>query len=611
MSETLSFQAEVKQLLDLVVHSLYSDREIFLRELISNASDALDRVRFLGLSRNDLRAADGDPQITLSFSKELGTITITDNGVGLTREEAIEHLGTIAKSGTKAFAQMAKEKGNSTEGLIGQFGVGFYASFMVAHRVVVESLSAEPGAESVRWESDGGGTFLVDPGQRSVRGTEVTLHLRSECQDFSDQWKIKEIVEKHSDFVQYPVMLEGERLNQSAALWTRSPKEVEEAEYVAFYKHISGDWKNPAFWVHLRAEAPLEFQAVLYVPQERPFDLDHPDVKKGLRLYQRRIMIQDHAEQFLPRYLRFMRGVVDAPEVSLNVSREILQNTPVIQAIRKQLVKRSLRRLSEVAREDAATYTTFWTTFGTTLKEGVAEDGDNKESLLPLLRFRTTTSDEWRDLATIKAEMKEGQDAIWYLTGLELEKMRANPQLERFRKKGWEVILLSDPVDEWVVMNVPSFETVPLKSVARGEFKDDEDPIAEEARKQATPFVSWLSDLLKGQVDEVRASGRLTDSPAVLVDGDGGVSANMERILKAARQDVSKAKRILEVNPEHPLVRKLVSLHSQGGDVQAEPVARLLLDYARIAEGHLEDTAGFTKRLQALMLQASGGEVSA
>ena len=606
MSETMSFQAEVQQLLDLVVHSLYSDREIFLRELISNASDALDRARFTALSKPELLPGEGEPAVTLTFNKDLGTITVSDNGIGLTKEEAIEHLGTIARSGTKAFAKVLKERGNSAEGLIGQFGVGFYASFMVAHRVEVESLSAEPGAEAVHWESDGGGTFSVDAGKRTTRGTDVTLHLRAESQEYADQWKLKEIVEKHSDFVQYPVMLEGERVNQSTALWAKNPKEVTEDEYIAFYKHITGDWRRPAYWLHFRSEAPFEFGAVLYFPEERPFDLDHPDTKKGLKLYQRRVLIQEHAEQLLPRYLRFVRGVVDAPEVSLNVSREILQNTPIINAIKKQLVKRVLRRLTEISREEPEGWIKFWESFGGTLKEGVAEDGDNKESLLPLLRFRSTTAEGWRDLATVKAEMKEGQDAILYLTGLDLDRMRANPQLERFRKKGWEVLLLSDPVDEWVVMNVPSFETTPLKSVAKADLPAEDDPVAEEAKKQAEPFVGWLKGLLTGQVEDVRTTTRLTDSPAVLVDGEGAVSANMERILRAARQDAPKARRILEVNPEHPLVRKLVVLQTAGATEQAEPVAKLLLDYARIAEGSLEDTAGFAKRLQHLMLQASG-----
>lgn len=604
MAEVLSFQAEVQQLLDLVIHSLYSDREIFLRELISNASDAIDRARFESLQRTDLSAAEGEPGIELNFSAALGTITVSDNGIGMTREQAIKNLGTIAHSGTKAFVNMLKEKNTSAEGLIGQFGVGFYASFMVADKVTVHTLSAEPGAEPVIWTSTGDGTFTIEPGTRTSRGTEVTLHLRSDCTDFADKYRLKDIVEKHSNFVQYPVLLDGERLNESVALWTRSPQEVTSEEYIQFYKHTTDDWEAPGAWVHFRSEAPLEFASVLYFPNKRPFDLDHPDVKRGLKLYQRRVLVLEHAEQFLPRYLRFVRGVVDAPEVSLNVSREMIQNTPVVNTIRKQLVKRVLRRLREWTTDEPEAYTGWWEQFGAALKEGIAEDGDNKDAILPLLRFRTTTSDGWRDLPTIKAELKEGQDAIWYITGLDLERLKNNPQLERFKRKGWEVLLLSDAVDEWVVMNLPSYDGVPIKSVARGDLKD-EDPIAEEAAKEAAPFTGWLGTLLKGEVADVRASGRLTDSPAVLVDGEKGVSANMERILKAARQDVPKAERILEVNPEHPLVRKLAALQKEGKTEEVEPFARLLLDYARVAEGTLQDTAGFAARLQKVLEKAA------
>lgn len=608
MSDTLPFQAEVQQLLDLVVHSLYSDREIFLRELISNASDALDRARFEALQRTDLRPAEGDPAVTVSVDKERGTVTIADNGVGLTREQAIEHLGTIARSGTKAFAQALKERGTSAEGLIGQFGVGFYASFMVAHRVVVGSLSAEPGAEPVRWESDGTGTFAVEPGARTTRGTDVVLHLRSDATEFLDEDRLRSIIEKHSDFVQYPVLVGGERVNQESALWTRSPKEVSEAEYQAFYKHICADWQNPLGWVHFRSEAPLEFQAVLFFPSKRPFDLDHPEVARGLRLYQRRVLIQEHAEAFLPRYLRFVRGLVDAPEVSLNVSREILQNTPVINAIKKQVVKRSLRRIKELSQEAPDTYTSFYEQFGVTLKEGVAEDADHKDEIVPLLRFRTMNGgDGWTSLSDYKIAMKEGQDAIWYLTGLDLGRMRNSPQLERCRKKGWDVLLLSDPVDEWVVMNLPEFDGVPLKSVGRGDVDEsEEDPIADEARKQAQPFVDWLGGELKEVVAGVRASKRLTDSPAVLVDDEHGVSGNLERILRAARQDGPKARRTLEVNPEHALVKRLVALHAEGRSEEVEPLGRLLLDYAQLAEGHIDDASGFAKRLGALMGRAAG-----
>ena len=611
MSDTLPFQAEVQQLLELVVHSLYSDREIFLRELVSNASDALDRARFASLQRSDLRAVEGEPSITIAVDQAKGTITLTDNGIGLTREQTIEHLGTIARSGTKAFAQMLKERGSSAEGLIGQFGVGFYASFMVAHRVEVQSLSGEPDAEPVHWVSEGTGTFTVETGTRTTRGTDVILHTKAEAAEFLDDARLREIVERHSDFVQYPIRIGDEQVNQSQALWTRAPSEVTADEYKTFYKHVCGDWQDPLAWVHFRSEAPLEFSAALFVPEKRPSDLDHPDVKRGLKLYQRRVLVLEHAEAFLPRYLRFVRGVVDAPEVSLNVSREILQNTPVIQAIRKQLVKRTLRRLKEISREEPSTYRTFWESFGATIKEGVADDADNKDALVPLLRFRTTSSTDeepWRDLAAIKADLKEGQDAIWYLTGLDLERMKLSPQLERFKKKGFEVILLSDPVDEWVVMSLTEFDGTPLKSVARGELDaSEDDPIAEEARKQAEPFASWLAGLLGGAVQSVRPSKRLTESPAVLVDSDWGVSANMERILRAARQEGPKAQRILEINPEHALVQRLVGLHRDGKSEQAEPLARLLLDYAKIAEGNVDDASGFAKRLAALMVQAGQG----
>lgn len=607
MADTLSFQAEVKQLLDLVVHSLYSDREIFLRELVSNASDALDRARFLGLQRNDLRPAEGEPGITVAVDRARGTITLSDNGIGLTREQAIEHLGTIARSGTKAFAEALKEKGGSAEGLIGKFGVGFYASFMVAHRVEVHSLSGEPDAEPIAWESDGSGTFTVAPGARAARGTDVVLHLRSDATEFLDEERLREIVKRYSDFVAYPITLGDEVVNQRQALWARNPREVPDADYQAFYKHVAHDWQDPLAWVHFKSEAPLEFSSVLFFPAQRAWDIDHPDVKRGLRLYQNKVLVLEHAEQFLPRYLRFVRGLVDAPEVQLNVSRELLQNTPVIQAIRKQLVRRVLRRLKELATEAPETYLAFWEPFGTTLKEGLAEDTEHKEQLAFLMRFRSTEGEGWRDLSTVKAAMKDGQDAIWYLTGVDLARLRQSPQLERFRQKGWEVLLLSDAVDEWVVMNLTEFEGVPLKSVARGDLDEkEEDPIAEEARKQLAPFVGWLRGELGGVVSDVRASKRLTESPAVLVDADSGVSANLERILRAARQDGPRAQRVLELNPEHALVRRLSALQGEGREEEVKPLARLLLDYAQLAEGHVEDAPGFARRLAMLMQKAAG-----
>ncbi len=606
MADTLPFQAEVRQLLDLVVHSLYSDREIFLRELVSNASDALDRARIAGLTSSDLRPAEGEPAIELEVNRDLGTLVVRDNGIGLTREQAIEHLGTIAHSGTKAFAEALKQKGGTSEGLIGKFGVGFYASFMVAHKVVVHSLSAEPGAEPVIWTSDGTGEFTVEPGSREQRGTAVTLHMRSDATEFLDTYQLKNVVRKHSAFVPYAVMLDGARLNDQPALWAQDPAELKAEDYQAFYKQALGEWQDPAGWVHFRAEAPLEYQAVLYFPTERPFDLDYADAKRGLRLYQRRVLIQEKSDEFLPRYLRFAKGVIDAPEVSLNVSREILQQTPVLRSIKNQVVKRVLRRLKEIGRDEPEAYLRFWENFGATLKEGVAEDRDNLDAITPLLRFHTTDGDTWRDLAEIKSSMKEGQSELWYLTGMDLGRLRASPQLEAFRKRGWEVILLTDPVDEWVVMHLTEFDGVKLKSAARGELDHDDDPIAEEARKQATPFADWVGELLAEKVSKVRPSQRLTESASVLVD-EGHMSSNMERILKATRQNgAGSAQRVLEINPEHALVKRLIVLHGEGDIAAAEPLARLLLDYAQLAEGHVDDVAGLTSRLSALMLKAAG-----
>ncbi len=606
MADTLPFQAEVRQLLDLVVHSLYSDREIFLRELVSNASDALDRARIAGLTSSDLRPAEGEPAIELEVNRDLGTLVVRDNGIGLTREQAIEHLGTIAHSGTKAFAEALKQKGGTSEGLIGKFGVGFYASFMVAHKVVVHSLSAEPGAEPVIWTSDGTGEFTVEPGSREQRGTAVTLHMRSDATEFLDTYQLKNVVRKHSAFVPYAVMLDGARLNDQPALWAQDPAELKAEDYQAFYKQALGEWQDPAGWVHFRAEAPLEYQAVLYFPTERPFDLDYADAKRGLRLYQRRVLIQEKSDEFLPRYLRFAKGVIDAPEVSLNVSREILQQTPVLRSIKNQVVKRVLRRLKEIGRDEPEAYLRFWENFGATLKEGVAEDRDNLDAITPLLRFHTTGGDTWRDLAEIKSSMKEGQSELWYLTGMDLGRLCASPQLEAFRKRGWEVILLTDPVDEWVVMHLTEFDGVKLKSAARGELDHDDDPIAEEARKQATPFADWVGELLAEKVSKVRPSQRLTESASVLVD-EGHMSSNMERILKATRQNgAGSAQRVLEINPEHALVKRLIVLHGEGDIAAAEPLARLLLDYAQLAEGHVDDVAGLTSRLSALMLKAAG-----
>ncbi len=630
---THRFQADVRQILDLVTHSLYSDREIFLRELVSNASDALDRARFEGLSNTDLRSAappEGfDPGIRIRIDEEARQIIIEDDGIGLTAEEAEKNLGTIAHSGTKAFRELLESKraeGDtaSSEGLIGKFGVGFYSAFMVADRVTVDTLSGQPDSEAVRWESEGGDGYLLEAGSRETRGTTVTLHLRDDADDFLDLDKLREIIRKHSDYVPWPVYVGDDRANQEQALWKRDPKDVEDADYHALYRHIGADWQEPLAWVHARIEGGVNFDTVLFVPRSRPWTMDRLDFKPALRLYQKRVKVLDSADQLLPRYLRWVSGVVDSPDVELNVSREMLQNSAALRAIKKQLTKRVLDRLKELTTEDAQAYATFWEQLGHILKEGVHEvateggSSKDKDRLVPLLRFKTTTShaaddavDRWRSLAQIKADMKEGQDAIWYLAEVDKERIAHSPLLEGFKKKGWEVLLLDDPVDEWVTMNLPEFDGVPLKSVAHGELddleeeeKEDEDPIAKAAKEQARPLASWMEFLLGEDVDSVRLSSRLVASPSVLVNKEGAMSANLERILKAANQDVPTSKRVLEINPEHAMVKTLSRLHADG-KTGLEPFARLLLDHAAISEGRLDDPEGFAQRLQALMEKAA------
>lgn len=616
--ESHRFEADVRQILNLVTHSLYSDREIFLRELVSNASDALDRARFEGLQRDDLLPVDGEPGIRVTCDESAQTITVSDDGVGLTREEAIGHLGTIAESGTRGFAEQLSKKGESTEGLIGKFGVGFYSAFMVAEKVEVKSLSALPGAEPIHWTCDGGEEYVVEPGDKASRGTEVVLHIRDDAREFIDADRLRGIVHKYSDFVSWPVLVEHERANQEQALWRRAPQDISDDEYNAFYKHVSNDWKDPLLRAHVRVEGTLTYDAVLFVPERRPWELDRLDYKVGIRLYQKRVKVLDHADILVPRYLRFVAGVVDSPDVDLNMSREILQQTPVIATIRKQLTKKVLKRLKELSMGSPEQYGKFWGEFGHILKEGIHEDagmgggtGENKELITSLLRWKTTKSDgAIRSLAEVKNDLNTGQDTIWYHTSVDKERIASAPVLEGFRKRGWEVVLMDDPVDEWVVMNLREFDGVPLKSVSAGEApaveEQEADPIARAARDQAAPLVSWMSELLAGDVAEVRSSNRLTDSPSVLIDQEGAMGANLERILQAANQEVPKTKRVLEINPEHPLVKTLARLNSEG-KTGLEPFARLLLDHAAIAEGRLDDPQGFAQRLQALMEKAAEG----
>jgi molecular chaperone HtpG len=606
------FKADTRQILNLVTHSLYSDREIFLRELISNASDALDKIRFVGLQRDDLRTIEGDPAIRLSFDVEAGTITIEDDGIGLTEDEASEHLGTIARSGTSAFAEALKEKGENPDALIGQFGVGFYSAFMVADEVIVESLSALPDAEAICWKSDGGDRFSIGKGERTTRGTAVTLKLRENATEFADADKLREIVRKHSDFVAYPVMLDDAQVNRARAIWAASPGDVTEEEYTELYKHVSMDWNEPLTKIHIRAEGTLQFNAILFIPKNRPFQLDRLDFKIGVQLFQKGVKVLDHADAIVPRFLRFVSGVVDAPDLDLNVSREILQKTPLVAAIRKQITKKLLKHLAAEAKKegDDLTYDLFWGEFGHILKEGVAEDaGNSKDLLTGLLRYPTTESEGAQvSLAEIKEGMEEGQEDLWYYTSVDKDRIGSAPVLEGFAKREWEVILMTDPVDEWVAMSLSEFDGVNLKSVLTEELPEDEeneDADTKKAKDEARPLITWMSELLSADVAEVRMSSRLTDSPSVLVDKAGGMGSNMERILKAANQEVGPgAQRVLEINPEHALVQTLAKLNNEGA-TGLEPFARLLLDHAAIAEGKLDDPKAFAGRLQTLMTKAA------
>ena len=482
--ETHSFQADAQQILRLVTHSIYSDREVFFRELLSNASDALDKARFLHLQDDSLKAAEGEAGIRVSLDSDAGTITIEDDGVGMTREELVANLGTIAQSGTKSFAEKLSESDN-IESLIGQFGVGFYSSFMVADKVEVESMSMQKDAEAVRWVSDGGSTYSVETGEKESRGTRITLHVRDDAKEYLEEIAAKGIIQKHSDFIQWPILLGEERINQETALWLRDPKDITEEEYHSFYRHISKDWQDPLCYVHLRAEGTVQFNSILFVPKKHSYQLDNMNYKVELKLYQKRVKVLENANELLPRYLRFVAGVVDSPDVELNVSREILQQTSAVNSIQKQLAKKILRKLEETAQERPEEYNEFWKDMGYILKEGIPDDEKRRKDLVKLFRCTTTKSDgDLRSLGEVAENKIEGQDAIWYLTDVNKDLITSRPILEGFAKRDWEVMLLTDPVDEWVVMSVQDYEETPLKSVAHGDIPEEEAEEGGEGRSQ-------------------------------------------------------------------------------------------------------------------------------
>ncbi|WP_303761643.1 molecular chaperone HtpG [Alcanivorax jadensis] len=609
--QTHGFQAEVSRLLHLMIHSLYSNREIFLRELISNASDACDKLRFKALDEPSLLESGSDPAISLRIDKEAGTLTIADNGIGMNQEEVIENLGTIARSGTEKFLASLSGDQKKDAQLIGQFGVGFYSAFIVADRVTVESRKAGTDASAgVRWESDGQGEFTVEAIDRAEQGTAVILHLRKDAREFLDDFKVRQVVNQYSDHVAFPITLvtpgEGdeeektETLNSATALWQRSRQEISDEEYQNFYKHISHDFQDALSWSHNKVEGKLEYTSLLYIPARAPFDLYHREANRGLKLYVQRVFIMDDAEQFLPQYLRFIKGVIDAPNLPLNVSRELLQDYGPVQKIRAALTKRVLQMLKKLG-NDEEKYATFWSHFGQVIKEGIGEDRDNQEAIAALLRFASSKQPD--KVATSLDQYLENkpadQDKIYYLLADTPSAAENSPHLEVFRKKGIEVLLLSDPVDEWMVSYLDSYKDVKLVNAARGELD-----LGEEADKadNENPLIGRLGSTLAERVEAVRATSRLVDSPACLVLAEDQLGPQMRRMLEAAGQPVPENKPVLEVNLSHGLLQALAEMEE--GE-RFDDLAALLLDQAMLAEGQLpKDPAATARRLQGMLVKA-------
>jgi len=624
--ETRGFQTEAKQLLHLMIHSLYSNREIFLRELISNASDAADKLRFQALKDDSLYEGDSDLKVRISADKEAKTLTISDNGVGMTREEVLENLGTIAKSGTAQFMQNLTGDEKKDAKLIGQFGVGFYSSFIVADKVVVTTRKAgAPKNEAVRWESQGEAEFSIENTEQEQRGTRIELHLRKDAEEFADDWRLRSIIKKYSDHIDIPVLMpkqqteenkdkepEEEVVNTATALWTRSRSEISDQEYREFYKHVSHDFADPLTWSHNRVEGKLEYTSLLYVPERAPFDLYSRDAARGLKLYVQRTFIMDDAEQFLPLYLRFIKGVIDTKDLSLNVSREILQKDPNIDTIRTALTKRVLDMLGKLAKNEPEKYATFWKEFGQVLKEGPAEDFANREKIAKLLRFSTTHTDkpdQDQSLDDYIARMKEGQDKIYYIAAENFNTAKNSPHLEVLRKKGVEVLLLFDRVDEWLMSHLAEYDGKSFQDAGKGELdlgkldSDDDKEAQEKQAEQLKPLIERVQKALGDQVAEVRITHRLTESPGCVVVAEHEMGAQMRRILEQAGQQLPDTKPSFELNPEHPLVQKL---DQEADEDRFADLAHVLFDQANLAEGtQLEDPAAYVQRLNRLLLELS------
>ncbi|WP_419687454.1 molecular chaperone HtpG [Serratia marcescens] len=615
--ETRGFQSEVKQLLHLMIHSLYSNKEIFLRELISNASDAADKLRFRALSAPELYAGDGELRVRLSFDKEQRILTIADNGIGMRRDEVIENLGTIAKSGTKAFLESIGSDQAKDSQLIGQFGVGFYSAFIVADKVTVRTRAAGAADdEGVFWESAGEGDYTIADITKETRGTEITLHLREGEDEYLDAWRLRSVIGKYSDHIALPVEIESkneeddtvtwEKINKAQALWTRSKADVTDEEYKEFYKHIAHDFTDPLSWSHNRVEGKQEYTSLLYIPAQAPWDMWNRDHKHGLKLYVQRVFIMDDAEQFMPNYLRFVRGLIDSNDLPLNVSREILQDSRVTQNLRGALTKRVLQMLDKLAKDDAEGYQKFWQQFGLVLKEGPAEDNGNQEAIAKLLRFASTHGDSSAQTVSLEeyvGRMAEGQEKIYYITADSYAAAKSSPHLELFRKKGIEVLLLSDRIDEWMMSYLTEFDGKPFQSVSKAD--ETLDKLADEteeqkaAEKQLEPFIERVKTLLGERVKDVRLTHRLTDTPAIVVTDADEMSTQMAKLFAAAGQQAPEVKYIFELNPAHALVKRASDV---GDNEHFAEWIDLLLDQALLAErGTLEDPNLFIRRMNKLL----------
>ncbi|QGU88624.1 molecular chaperone HtpG [Erwinia sorbitola] len=617
--ETRGFQSEVKQLLHLMIHSLYSNKEIFLRELISNASDAADKLRFRALSTPDLYEGDGELRVRVSIDKDNRTLTLSDNGIGMRREEVIENLGTIAKSGTKSFLESLGSDQAKDSQLIGQFGVGFYSAFIVADKVSVRTRAAGAAAsEGVFWESAGEGEYTIADIEKADRGTEITLHLREGEDEFLDAWRVRSIISKYSDHIALPVEIEThneednttswEKINKAQALWTRNKSEISEYEYKEFYKHVAHDFADPLTWSHNRVEGKQEYTSLLYIPAQAPWDMWNRDHKHGLKLYVQRVFIMDDAEQFMPNYLRFVKGLIDSNDLPLNVSREILQDSRITQSLRGALTKRSLQMLEKVAKDDEAKYQSFWQQFGLVLKEGPAEDSSNAQTIAKLLRFASTSSEGPAQTVSLEdyvSRMVEGQEKIYYITADSYAAAKSSPHLELFRKKGIEVLLLSDRIDEWMMSYLTEFDGKTFQSVSKADdslskLADEETEEQKEAEKALEPFVERVKTLLGDRVKEVRLTHRLTDTPAIVTTEANEMTTQMAKLFAAAGQEVPEVKYLFELNPEHALVKRAADTQDEARFAEW---VELLLDQALLAEkGSLEDPNQFIRRMNQLLL---------